>query len=73
MYDVRGQWFPEGHGVEPDIPVDEDPGQLARGVDAQLDRAIAEVMRLIKEKPPAPPARPKYENRTTPTVTNGKN
>ena len=32
MYDVRGQWFPEGHGVEPDIEVDEDPSQLARGV-----------------------------------------
>jgi tricorn protease len=73
MYDVRGQWFPEGHGVEPDIQVDEDPAQLARGVDAQLDRAIAEVMRRIREKPPTPPARPKYEDRTTPTVANGKN
>ena len=73
MYDVRGQWFPEGRGVEPDIPVDENPAQLARGVDAQLDRAIAEIMRQIREKPPTPPARPKYENRTTPTVANGKN
>jgi tricorn protease len=73
MYDVRGQWFPEGRGVEPDIPVDENPAQLARGVDAQLDRAIAEIMRQIRVKPPTPPARPKYENRTTPTVANGKN
>jgi tricorn protease len=63
MYDVRGQWFAEGHGVEPDIKVEEDPAQLAKGSDPQLERAIAEVVRLVKEKPPAPPARPAYEKR----------
>ena len=63
MYDVRGQWFAEGHGVEPDIEVEEDPAQLAKGTDPQLERAIAEAMRLVKEKPPAPPARPAYEKR----------
>jgi tricorn protease len=73
MYDVRGQWFPEGHGVEPDIPVEEDPSQLARGVDPQLDRAIAEILRQIKEKPPTPPARPKYEDRTPGKVADGRN
>jgi tricorn protease len=31
MYDVRGGWFPEGVGVSPDIPVDDDPSQLVRG------------------------------------------
>jgi tricorn protease len=62
MYDVRGNWFAEGHGVEPDIPVDEDPGQLARGVDPQLERAIAEVMQRIERMPP-PPSRPPYERR----------
>jgi len=63
MYDVRGQWFAEGHGVEPDIRVEEDPSQLAKGTDTQLERAIVEVLRLAKEKPPAPPARPAYEKR----------
>jgi tricorn protease len=63
MYDVRGQWFAEGHGVEPDIKVEEDPAQLAKGTDPQLERAIAEAMRLVKEKPPAAPARPAYEKR----------
>ena len=63
MYDVRGQWFAEGHGVEPDIKVEEDPAQLAKGTDTQLERAIAEALRLVKEKPPAPPARPAYEKR----------
>jgi tricorn protease len=72
MYDVRGQWFPEGHGVEPDIPVDEDPAQLARGIDPQLDRAIAEIMRRIREAPPVPPRRPPYENRTPRGVADGR-
>jgi tricorn protease len=72
MYDVDGGWFPEGRGVEPDITVEEDPAQLARGVDGQLDRAIAEVMRMIRERPPTPPGRPKYEDRTVaPVTTNG--
>ncbi len=66
MYDVRGQWFAEGHGVDPDIPVDEDPSQLARGVDTQLERAIQEVLQRIKDQKPAAP-RPPYERRTPPT------
>ncbi len=68
MYDVRGQWFAEGHGVEPDIQVDEDPAQLAKGVDPQLERAIAEVLERLKQQPP-PPARPAYERRTAPETT----
>jgi tricorn protease len=63
MYDVRGQWFAEGHGVEPDIKVEEDPSLLAKGSDTQLERAIAEALRLVKETPPAPPSRPAYEKR----------
>lgn len=68
MYDVRGQWFAEGHGVEPDIQVDEDPAQLAKGVDPQLERAIAEVLERLTQQPP-PPARPAYERRTAPETT----
>jgi tricorn protease len=68
MYDVRGQWFAEGHGVDPDIPVDEDPSQLAKGVDTQLERAIQEVIQRIKNQKPVAP-RPQYERRTPPTPT----
>jgi tricorn protease len=64
---VRGNWFAEGHGVEPDIPVDEDPSQLARGVDPQLERAIQEVLQRLKDQKPAPP-RPRYERRTPATT-----
>jgi tricorn protease len=62
MYDPKGTWFAEGHGVEPDIRVEEDPTALAKGTDPQLDRAIKEVLDRIAKLPPVP-ARPPYERR----------
>lgn len=64
MYDPDGEWFEEGHGVEPDIPVQEDPGELSKGTDVQLERAIEEVMQRLQENPPPDPERPPYEDRT---------
>jgi tricorn protease len=63
MYKPNGQWFAEGHGVDPDIPVVEDPAQLAKGVDTQLERAIKEVLALLEMHPPLHPARPPYQKR----------
>lgn len=40
MYDPSGEWFKEGYGVDPDIEVKENPGELAKGNDEQLQRAI---------------------------------
>lgn len=45
-------WGLENHGVDPDIVVDNLPHDVARGIDAQLDRAIEEVRRRIAEEPP---------------------
>jgi tricorn protease len=45
-------WTVENRGVEPDVEVQNLPQELARGIDAQLDRAIAEVERLRTERPP---------------------
>lgn len=66
MYYPDGQWFPEGYGVEPDIYVEDDPTQLAKGTDPQLERAIREIQRLMRENPDSftPPKRPAYETRT---------
>lgn len=66
MYYPDGEWFPEGGGVQPDIRVIEDPTQLAKGVDPQLERAIEEVQRLMRENPESyeRPERPSYEDRT---------
>ncbi|MCB9315232.1 MAG: PD40 domain-containing protein [Lewinellaceae bacterium] len=63
MYDPNGKWFLEGHGVDPDIEVPEDPTALAQGKDPQLDRAIQEVLKKVQEKPTSVPPRPKAEKR----------
>ena len=63
MYKPDGEWFAEGHGVDPDIQVVDDPAQLAKGVDPQLERAITEVMSLLKTHPPLHPKRPPYQKR----------
>src|SRR5690606_27791874 len=47
MYDPDGTWFREGYGVDPDIEVIDDPSQLAKGIDPQIEAAIKEVMRLL--------------------------
>ena len=48
-------WGVENHGVDPDIPVQNLPQDLARGLDAQLDRAIVELERLWTVEPPIQP------------------
>jgi tricorn protease len=63
MFDPTGKWFAEGHGVDPDIVVDEDPAQLAKGTDPQLQRAIDEVQKRMAAQPKAP-TQPPYEKRT---------
>lgn len=63
MYDPDGKWFKEGHGVDPDISVPEDPGKLSKGVDVQLEKGIETVMQLLKENPPVNPKQPPYEKR----------
>jgi tricorn protease len=63
MYSTDGKWLVEGHGVDPDIDVVDDPAKMSDGGDPQLDRAVEEVMRLLKERPPVVPKRPAYENR----------
>jgi len=66
MYYPDGQWFPEGHGVEPDIYIEDDPTKLAKGSDPQLERAIQEIQRMMRENPDSytMPERPPYEIRT---------
>jgi tricorn protease len=63
MYDPDGDWFREGHGVDPDIEVPEDAAALAKGRDAQLERAIEEIKRLMLSDPYEKPDHPPYEKR----------
>lgn len=55
-------WNVENYGTEPDITVELRPQDFVKGVDRQLERAVKEVMRRLKRKPPAVPefgARPR--------------
>ena len=64
MYDPSGEWFKEGHGVDPDIEVVEDFQKLANGNDIQLEAGINEILKLLNsQKVNKKPARPEYENR----------
>lgn len=62
--DLEGNWIIEGHGVDPDIVVENDPEALIAGRDPQLERGIEEVLRLIRENPPQRPTRPPDPVRT---------
>ncbi|HEY4651022.1 MAG TPA: S41 family peptidase, partial [Pontibacter sp.] len=61
--DVNGEWAVEGEGVAPDIEVMNKPADVIAGRDSQLERAVAEALKLletneVKLKPePAPPVR----------------
>jgi tricorn protease len=46
-----GHWAVENEGVAPDIDVENWPRDVIAGRDPQLERAVAEAMRLLKERP----------------------
>jgi tricorn protease len=59
IYGLNGEWEVEGHGIPPDVMVEELPKDVAAGHDAQLERAVAIVLQQLKEHPipvsPLPP------------------
>ena len=61
VYGPEGTWLIEGHGVDPDIVVDNLPAATFRGGDAQLDEALRVLEEEIRTQPapvPPPPAYP---------------
>ncbi|HVN74900.1 MAG TPA: S41 family peptidase, partial [Thermoanaerobaculaceae bacterium] len=61
VHGPEGQWLIEGHGVDPDIAVDDLPAATFKGGDAQLDEAIRVLEEEIRDHPvpvPPPPAYP---------------
>ena len=66
FYGLDSKWVVENYGVAPDIEVDNTPDLVMNGQDPQLERAIEEVMKEIKEHPkklpPRPPDMPAYPN-----------
>jgi len=58
VYTPQGKWIVENQGVQPDIEVWLDPAEMARGHDAQLEKAIQVVQQEIKENPVTWPKHP---------------
>ncbi|MBN1155478.1 PD40 domain-containing protein [candidate division KSB1 bacterium] len=56
--DREGNWIIEGHGVDPDIEVENDPKSEIQGKDPQLERGVQEVLKKIKAEPKTLPPKP---------------
>ena len=64
VYGPEGKWLIEGHGVDPDVVVDNLPHTTFGGEDAQLQAGIDMLKKEIQDDPrPIPPA-PPYPNKS---------
>ncbi len=65
VYGPEGSWLIEGHGVEPDMVVDNLPHATFKGEDAQLKAALEYLEKRIQEQPVPPmPAPPKFPDKS---------
>ena len=64
VYGPEGAWLIEGHGVDPDVVVDNLPHATFMGQDAQLQAAIDYLQKRIKQEPIKPIHPPKYPDKS---------
>lgn len=62
-WEPKRGWGLENRGVDPDIDLDITPEDELAGRDPQLDRAIAELEKLMQEKPMVKPTAPPIPNK----------
>ncbi|MFO7733140.1 MAG: S41 family peptidase [Candidatus Aminicenantes bacterium] len=63
VYGPEGEWLIEGHGVDPDIVVDNLPHETFKGRDAQLEAAVKHLQELIAKDPVEVPKAPPYPDK----------
>jgi tricorn protease len=51
FFNREGKWDVENVGIAPDVDVENWPKDVIAGHDPQLERAVAEALRMLKEKP----------------------
>lgn len=66
VYGPDGKWLIEGHGVDPDIVVDNLPHATFEGEDAQLEAGVRYLQELIRSKPNPVPPHPPYPDKSFP-------
>ena len=81
FFSREGKWAVENEGITPDVDVENWPKDVIAGHDPQLERAVQEALRMLREKPverldhePAPPTwghRPKPVSPVTTTDGQG--
>jgi tricorn protease len=64
VYGPEGKWLIEGHGVDPDIVIDNLPHASFGGADAQLQAALNLLQEEIKSDPRPVPPPPPYPNKS---------
>jgi len=64
VYGPEQEWLIEGHGVDPDIVVDNLPHESFNGADSQLDAAIRHLQDLIEREPREMPEAPPYPDKS---------
>ncbi len=64
VYGPERKWLIEGHGVDPDIVVDNLPHATFSGGDAQLDAAVKHLHDLIEKDPRPVPVHPDYPDKS---------
>jgi inosine-uridine nucleoside N-ribohydrolase len=64
VYGPESRWLIEGHGVDPDIAVDNLPWATFKGKDAQLETAIEYLTKQIAAEPVPEPVVPAYPDKS---------
>jgi len=64
VYGPEGTWLIEGHGVDPDLVVDNLPHATFKGEDAQLEAAVKHLQELIAKDPRPLPSPPPYPDKS---------
>ena len=65
FFNLEGKYDVENIGVAPDIEVENTPSEVIKGHDPQLERAVAEAMKLLEKNPVKRLPRPASIDRVT--------
>jgi tricorn protease len=64
VFGPEGTWLVEGHGVDPDVVVDDLPHATYAGEDAQLDTAVKLLLDQLAKEPVEDPPQPKWPDKS---------
>jgi tricorn protease len=63
FYEADGTWGVEGHGIDPDVEILDDPAKMLNGGDPQLEEAVRILLEQVKADGYKPVPQPKGPDR----------